>query len=86
MKDGHGRVIDYLRISLTDRCNFRCVYCMPEEGVQQLSHFDILRIEEVEQAVRIATTIGIKKRAPDGRRTDGAQGSRRPGAQHLGDA
>ena len=60
MKDGHGRVIDYLRISLTDRCNFRCVYCMPEEGVQQLSHFDILRIEEVEQAVRIATTIGIK--------------------------
>ena len=30
MKDGHGRVIDYLRISLTDRCNFRCVYCMPE--------------------------------------------------------
>ncbi|MDY6111824.1 MAG: radical SAM protein, partial [Ellagibacter isourolithinifaciens] len=60
MKDGHGRVIDYLRISLTDRCNFRCVYCMPEEGVQQLSHFDILRIEEVEQAVRVATTIGIK--------------------------
>ena len=60
MKDGHGRIIDYLRISLTDRCNFRCVYCMPEEGVQQLSHFDILRIEEVEQAVRVATTIGIK--------------------------
>ena len=34
MKDSHGRVIDYLRISLTDRCNFRCIYCMPEEGVQ----------------------------------------------------
>ena len=60
MKDGHGRTIDYLRISLTDRCNFRCVYCMPEEGVQQLSHFDILRIEEVEQAVRVAASIGIK--------------------------
>lgn len=60
MKDGHGRTIDYLRISLTDRCNFRCVYCMPEEGVQQLSHADILRIEEVEQAVRIAASIGIK--------------------------
>ena len=60
MKDGHGRTIDYLRISLTDRCNFRCVYCMPEEGVQQLSHFDILRIEEVEQAVRVAAGIGIK--------------------------
>ena len=45
MKDSHGRVIDYLRISLTDRCNFRCIYCMPEEGVQQLPHEEILRIE-----------------------------------------
>ena len=34
MKDSHGRTIDYLRISLTDRCNFRCIYCMPEDGVQ----------------------------------------------------
>ena len=42
MKDSHGRVIDYLRISLTDRCNFRCIYCMPEEGVQQLPHEEIL--------------------------------------------
>ena len=85
MKDGQGRVIDYLRISLTDRCNFRCVYCMPEEGVQQLSHFDILRIEEVEQAVRVATTIGIKSVRLTGG-TDGAQGACRPGAQHRGDA
>ena len=60
MKDGHGRTIDYLRISLTDRCNFRCIYCMPEEGVQQLAHDDILRIEEMEQAVRIAAGMGIK--------------------------
>ena len=43
MKDAHGRTIDYLRISLTDRCNFRCIYCMPEDGVSQLSHEDILR-------------------------------------------
>ena len=35
MKDGYGRSIDYLRISLTDRCNFRCIYCMPENGVAQ---------------------------------------------------
>ncbi|BAK45254.1 GTP 3',8-cyclase MoaA [Eggerthella sp. YY7918] len=60
MKDGHGRTIDYLRISLTDRCNFRCIYCMPEEGVQQLAHDDILRIEEMEQAVRIAAGMGIR--------------------------
>ena len=47
VKDSHGRTIDYLRISLTDRCNFRCIYCMPEEGVQSLAHEDILRIEEI---------------------------------------
>lgn len=60
MKDGHGRVIDYLRISLTDRCNFRCIYCMPEEGVQQLAHDSILRIEEIEEAVRVAARMGIR--------------------------
>ncbi len=60
MKDSHGRVIDYLRISLTDRCNFRCIYCMPEKGVKQMTHEEILRIEEVEELVRIAAGIGIK--------------------------
>ncbi|WP_172136460.1 GTP 3',8-cyclase MoaA [Adlercreutzia sp. ZJ473] len=60
MKDSHGRTIDYLRISLTDRCNFRCIYCMPEGGVSQLRHEDILRIEEIEELVRIAAGIGIK--------------------------
>lgn len=60
MKDAHGRTIDYLRLSLTDRCNFRCIYCMPEEGVRQMSHDEILRIEEIEELVRIAAGIGIK--------------------------
>lgn len=60
MKDSHGRTIDYLRISLTDRCNFRCIYCMPEDGVQSLAHEDILRIEEIEQAVRVAAGMGIR--------------------------
>ena len=60
MKDGHGRTIDYLRISLTDRCNFRCIYCMPEQGVSLLSHNDILRIEEIEAIARVATRIGIR--------------------------
>ena len=60
MKDAHGRTIDYLRLSLTDRCNFRCIYCMPEDGIQQMSHDEILRIEEIEELVRIAAGIGIK--------------------------
>lgn len=60
MKDSHGRVIDYLRVSLTDRCNFRCIYCMPEEGVHQMSHDEILRIEEVVRAVKVAADMGIR--------------------------
>ncbi|WP_165062771.1 GTP 3',8-cyclase MoaA [Adlercreutzia sp. ZJ154] len=60
MKDSHGRVIDYLRISLTDRCNFRCIYCMPEDGVCQLSHEDILSLEEIERLIRVAASLGIK--------------------------
>ncbi|MCD8316991.1 MAG: GTP 3',8-cyclase MoaA [Eggerthellaceae bacterium] len=61
MKDSLGRSIDYLRISLTDKCNFRCIYCMPEEGVEHLSHDDILRLEEIEDFARIAAQHGIKK-------------------------
>ena len=60
MKDSHGRVIDYLRISLTDRCNFRCIYCMPADGVTAMSHDEILRIEEIETIARVATRIGIR--------------------------
>ncbi len=60
MKDSHGRVIDYLRISLTDRCNFRCIYCMPEEGVSPMGHDEILSLEEVERLVAIAAKHGIK--------------------------
>ena len=60
MKDSHGRVIDYLRISLTDRCNFRCVYCMPEEGVCPMSHEEILRLEEIERLVKVAAGLGIR--------------------------
>lgn len=60
MRDSHGRTIDYLRISLTDRCNFRCIYCMPEEGVQSLGHDRILRIEEIARVVRVAAGLGIR--------------------------
>ncbi|MDO5448089.1 MAG: GTP 3',8-cyclase MoaA [Clostridia bacterium] len=60
MKDSFGRNIDYLRISVTDRCNLRCVYCMPEEGVAPMSHCDILSYEEIMRLVGIAASRGIK--------------------------
>lgn len=60
MKDTFGRNIDYLRISLTDRCNLRCIYCMPEAGVESLPHENILSIEEYAQVVRVATETGVK--------------------------
>ncbi len=59
--DLYQRPIDYLRISVTDRCNLRCVYCMPEEGVPQCSHNDVLRYEEIVRVVRAAAALGICK-------------------------
>jgi len=61
LQDNHGRKINYLRLSVTDLCNLRCQYCMPEEGVLQKPHNEILRIEEIEQIVRIAARLGIEK-------------------------
>ncbi len=59
MKDRHNRTIDYLRISVTDRCNLRCVYCMPEEGVDSLSHENVLTYEEIIQVSSVAKDLGI---------------------------
>ncbi len=59
-KDGFGRTIDYLRIAITDRCNYRCVYCMPAEGVPFKTHERILTFEQIEHFVRIASEYGIK--------------------------
>jgi cyclic pyranopterin phosphate synthase len=61
MYDCFGRNISYLRVSLTDRCNLRCRYCMPEEGVPMLSHEDILSFEEIEQVVATAVRMGVHK-------------------------
>jgi len=61
MKDAHGRTIDYLRISVTDRCNFRCVYCMPEEGVAPLCHTDIMSFDEIMTVVRAGAELGIRR-------------------------
>jgi len=59
--DPYRRKIDYLRLSITDRCNLRCVYCMPETGVPKLSHPDVLSYEELLRLVRIVTGMGISK-------------------------
>ena len=61
MKDRFGRNITYLRISVTDLCNLRCKYCMPENGVKSLCHSDILSIEEIVEIVKVASKNGIKK-------------------------
>jgi len=58
--DGLGRTIDYLRVSVTDRCNLRCLYCMPNEGVGWIPHDDVLRFEEVLRICRILCGLGIK--------------------------
>jgi GTP 3',8-cyclase len=59
--DSYNRVIDYLRVSVTDRCNFRCVYCMPEEGSPVAPKSEILTYEEIERLVRIAVELGMTK-------------------------
>jgi len=59
--DNHGRVIDYLRLAITDRCNLRCSYCMPEEGVETVAHEDTLSYEELERLVRLFLDMGIEK-------------------------
>jgi GTP 3',8-cyclase len=59
--DSYRRHIDYLRLSVTDRCNLRCIYCMPQDGMPKLSHADVLRYEEVVRLAGIAIAMGIRK-------------------------
>ena len=61
MFDRFNRKINYLRISVTDRCNLRCVYCMPENGVPLLRHEDILNFDEIVEVTRIAVSRGVDK-------------------------
>ena len=61
MTDSFGRNINYLRVSLTDRCNLRCRYCMPEDGVEKLRHEDILRFDEIVRIVRALASLGVRK-------------------------
>ena len=61
MIDKLNRNIEYLRISVTDRCNLRCVYCMPEEGVENIPHDEILSYDEILRVCKCASKLGIKK-------------------------
>lgn len=61
MKDKFTREITYLRISVTDKCNLRCVYCMPEEGISKVMNSDLLRFEDIVEIVRMAAELGIQK-------------------------
>ena len=61
MKDCFGRDIYYLRLSVTDLCNLRCIYCMPEGGVVKRPHEDIMSVEEIAEVVRAASACGITK-------------------------
>jgi len=60
LRDGHGRRISDLRVSVTDRCNFRCQYCMPAEGLPWLEREQILSFEEVERLVRLFVALGVE--------------------------
>lgn len=59
--DTFGRIHDNLRISITDRCNVRCFYCMPEEGVGYMPHSEILTFEEIQRFVSVAVSLGVSK-------------------------
>jgi cyclic pyranopterin phosphate synthase len=76
--DTFGRVIEDMRVSITDRCNFRCVYCMPEEGLQWLKRDTILTFEEIVRVCRIATDLGIRSL-----RLTGGEPTLRPGLPDL---
>ncbi len=58
--DAHQRTITYLRVSVTDRCNLRCVYCMPEEGIDLIPMADLLTYEEIRDVVRVAASMGLR--------------------------
>jgi cyclic pyranopterin phosphate synthase len=61
MQDTCRREISYLRVSVTDRCNLRCLYCMPVDGVDTAPHDEILSYEEIAAVVRAAATLGVRK-------------------------
>jgi len=61
MLDRYNRKINYLRVSITDRCNLRCQYCMPEDGIRLMTHQDILNFDEITEVVTLAVKMGVDK-------------------------
>lgn len=61
MKDSYGRTINYLRISITDLCNLRCRYCMPEQGICKVEHKDLLSLEEIYEVAKVFVSLGVNK-------------------------
>ncbi|MFZ5966386.1 MAG: GTP 3',8-cyclase MoaA [Bacillota bacterium] len=61
MEDQVGRRINYLRVSVTDLCNLRCRYCMPEEGIEKKRHGEILSLEEIFEIIKASVTLGVNK-------------------------
>jgi cyclic pyranopterin phosphate synthase len=59
--DNHGRMLNYVRLAVTDRCNLRCFYCMPAQGIQYLPKRELLTFEEIERLVRILASLGVTK-------------------------
>ena len=78
LRDAHDRAISYLRISVTDRCNFRCVYCMPEQGLAWLPKTEILSYEEIVGVVRQLAPLGLRRL-----RVTGGEPTIRPGLPAL---
>jgi cyclic pyranopterin phosphate synthase len=61
LQDGFGRVHDYLRISLTDHCNFRCSYCMPVEEMEWMPHSKLMSAQEIVKLAEVFVSLGVKK-------------------------
>ena len=61
LRDSYGRKIEYLRISITDRCNFRCLYCMPVAGLEWLPKSEILSYEEIARVVGELAQLGLRR-------------------------
>jgi len=59
--DNHGRVLNYLRLAVTDRCNLRCFYCMPEEGIKYIDRKELLTYEEIIRTITVLSELGIEK-------------------------
>ena len=78
LKDQFGRSIEYLRISVTDRCNFRCLYCMPAEGLPWLPKSEILSYEEIADVVRQLAPLGLRRL-----RITGGEPTIRPNLEQL---